>query len=101
MSNLRPLLIMVATGVWLAGCAPPDPQIISQCRLAAIRQAKGHAVDSSDAGELIEACMMTKGFAVQEDGPGCEDDTKGPFTPACYYPDTMAGRFGHLLRRLL
>ncbi|MEP6829995.1 MAG: hypothetical protein ABI963_06625 [Rhizomicrobium sp.] len=45
--------------------------------------------------------MMTKGFAVQEDGPGCEDDTKGPFTPACYYPDTMAGRFGHLLRRLL
>lgn len=98
---LRPLFVIAAATTLLAGCGPPDKTVISQCRMAAARQAMGRGVDPNDVGELIEACMMVRGFAVREDGPLCADDTRGPASPACYYPDTLPGRLAHWMREFL
>jgi hypothetical protein len=101
MSHSRSLLLMAASAALLAGCGRADPQVISQCRQAATQEARGHPIDPSDVGELIEACMMSKGFAVREDGPDCADDITGPLRPICYYPNTVPGRIGHFLRQIL
>jgi hypothetical protein len=82
-------LLIAAT---LAACSPPKSQTISMCRAAAISQARGHALDSSDTAELTEACMLTKGYALKEEGPRCTDDAATPSNPSCYYPNTVMGR---------
>jgi hypothetical protein len=99
-SNL-PLSAALAAIV-LAGCGPvTDPRIVSECRLSAIREAQGHRLEASDVGELIEACMLAKGFAVRENSAECSDDIKGPINPTCYYPNTAPGRFAAWARKLL
>jgi hypothetical protein len=85
----------------LAGCGPvTDPRIVSECRLSAIHEARGHRLEASDVGELSEACMLAKGFAVREKSAECSDDIKGPINPACYYPNTAPGRFAEWARKL-
>jgi hypothetical protein len=52
---------------------------------------RGHSLDSSDVGELTEACMMTKGYELKEDGPRCTDDMRTATNPKCYYRNTLVG----------
>jgi hypothetical protein len=82
-------LLIAAT---LAACSPPKSQTIAMCRATAISQARGHALDSSDTAELTEACMLTKGYVLKEDGPRCTDDAATASNPSCYYPNTVMGR---------
>jgi hypothetical protein len=62
------------------------------CKATANSQGRGHALDPSDIGELTEACMLTKGYALKEDGPRCPDDAATPNNAECYYPNTVTGR---------
>jgi hypothetical protein len=75
----------------VAACSPPPPAI-KQCQAQASAQARGHALDSTDVGELVEACMLNKGWALDENSAQCTDDYKTAVTPQCYYRDDFFGR---------
>jgi hypothetical protein len=90
MTSRIPAGLMIA--VTLMACSPPKNQTIALCKTAAISQARGHALDSSDTAELTEACMLTKGYALKEDGPRCTDDAATASNPKCYYPNKFMGR---------
>jgi hypothetical protein len=76
----------------LVACSPPKQQLIAQCRSAALSEGRGRSLDPSDIGELTEACMMTKGYALKEDGPSCTDDAATAINPSCYYRNSLFGR---------
>ena len=76
----------------LTACLPPKNQTLTQCKAMASSQGRGHSLDSSDIGELTEACMLDKGYALKEGGPPCPDDAATPNNPICYYPNTFMGR---------
>jgi hypothetical protein len=78
--------------IFLDACAPPDPRAVSECRASAQKEGRGHALISSDIGELVEACMLAKGYLVKEGKKECSDDISGPMKAECYYPNTLTGR---------
>lgn len=85
-------LFMVLPLILLGACAPPDPHEVSLCRATAQKEGRGHALISSDTGELVEACMLAKGYLVKEGNRECSDDISGPMKAECYYPNTPTGR---------
>jgi hypothetical protein len=89
---------IVGSGILLAGCSPPDSHVIAVCKEIAAAKAKGHALISSDIGELIEACMLSKGFVLDETSARCSDDMATATNPQCYRPDTAIGRLSKILR---
>jgi hypothetical protein len=78
----------------LIACSPPTQQTLAACRSTAISEGRGHSLDVSDVGELTEACMLAKGYALKEDGALCSDNTTTTTNSNCYYPDTILGRLG-------
>lgn len=79
----------------LLGCAPahPDPQVIKLCHASAVTRARGFPVDASDIGELVEACMLNRGYILRETGPRCGPDYGSAVDPKCYHRNTAIGRF--------
>lgn len=90
--TLGPLPAALFMAAALVACSPPKGPVIAMCKASAISEAGGHALNPSDIGELTEACMLTKGYALKEDGPHCSDDAATATNPKCYYPDTILGR---------
>jgi hypothetical protein len=89
---------IVSSGIFGAACAPPDNRVIAACKVIAATKAQGHALISSDIGELIEACMLSKGFVLDETSPRCSDDMATAANPQCYRPNTVVGRLSIGLR---
>ena len=87
-------IVAILVTVSLIACSPPKQQTIALCQSTAISEGRGHSLDSSDIGELTEACMLTKGYALKEDGPLCSDNVATATNPNCYYPNTILGRLG-------
>jgi hypothetical protein len=85
-------IILAISASLLGACSPPKQQTIASCKTMAVSQSHGHSLDSSDIGELTEACMMTKGYALKEDGPHCNDDIATATNAKCYYRDNLWGR---------
>ncbi len=85
------VVAIVATSS-LVACSPPNRQTIALCQRTAISEGHGHSLDSSDVGELTEACMLNKGYALKEDGPHCSDDAATAANPKCYYRNNLFGR---------
>jgi hypothetical protein len=84
--------LAIAASLAVAACSPPKQQTIAACKATAVLQSRGQSLDSSDIGELTEACMMTKGYALKEDGPRCTDDIATATSPKCYYRNNWVGR---------
>jgi hypothetical protein len=87
-------IVAILVTATLIACSPPKRQTIALCQRKAISEGRGHSLDSSDIGELTEACMLTKGYALKEDGPLCSDNAATATNPNCYYPNTVLGRLG-------
>jgi hypothetical protein len=85
-------LLLAALLAALAACSPPKHETIALCQSKAILEGRDHSLDASDIGELTEACMLTKGYALKEDGPLCSDDAATAVNPKCYYRNTIMGR---------
>ena len=83
------IIVVMAT---LSACSPPQKQTLALCRDSAVSQSRGHSLESSDIGELTEACMLTRGYALKENGPHCTDDLTTAMNPKCYYRDNVFGR---------
>jgi hypothetical protein len=91
-------IVVVGSCTFLAGCSPPDSHVIEICKATVAAEARGHALIPSDIGELIEACMLNKGFALDETSARCSDDLPTATNPQCYRPDTAIGRLSTMLR---
>jgi hypothetical protein len=89
---------IVGFGFLLAGCSPPDSHLIAICKATVAVEARGHGLISSDIGELIEAGMLSKGFALDETSARCSNDLPTATNPQCYRPDTALGRISTILR---
>jgi hypothetical protein len=89
---------IVGSGIFAAGCSPPDTHVIAQCKEIAASKGRGHSLISSDIGELIEACMLDKGFVLDETSAHCSDDLPTATNPRCYRPNTALGRLSKMLR---
>ena len=87
-------IVAILVTVTLIACSPPNRQTIALCQSTAISEGSGHSLDTSDVGELTESCMLTKGYALKEDGPLCSDNAATATNPNCYYPNTILGRLG-------
>jgi hypothetical protein len=88
-------LVLVCAVFPLAGCDRPDAQTLKVCRESAYQQGRGHQLIPSDFGELVEACMLAKGYALKETGKQCKDDFATATGARCYYPDTFSGRLAN------
>jgi hypothetical protein len=86
------VLLLAALLAALAACSPPKSETIALCQSKAVLEGRGHPLDASDIGELTEACMLTKGYALKEDGPLCSDNAATAVNPKCYYRNTVMGR---------
>jgi hypothetical protein len=92
-------IVAIQVTTVLFACSPPQRQTIALCQSMAISGGRGHALDASDIGELTEACMLSKGYALKENGPLCTDDAASAANPNCYYPNTILGRLGALFSK--
>jgi hypothetical protein len=90
--------VIIGSSVFTAGCSPPDTQIIAEGNEIAATKARGHALISSDIGELTEACMLSKGFVLDETSTRCSDDMATATNPQCYRRNTVIGRLSIGLR---
>jgi hypothetical protein len=82
----------LAVFLFLAGCGPPEQEVLNRCRASVAPEIKGRGLISSDVAELIQACMLSKGFALRETGARCPDALQTATDRRCYYPDTAIGR---------
>ncbi len=78
--------------LFLAGCSRPAQHEVDACKQTAIREGAGHQLNDDDVGELTEACMAAKGFALRETGKRCPDNVATATNPGCYYRDNFLGR---------
>ena len=85
-------IITVIACATLAACSPPNRQAISKCENDAVAKSRGLSLESSDVGELVEACMISQGYALKEDGLRCANDMRTATNPGCYYRDDVIGR---------
>jgi hypothetical protein len=88
-------IVLIGAVIPLAGCDRPDAQTLKVCRESAYQQGQGHQLIPSDSGELVEACMLAKGYALKETGKQCKDDFATAAGARCYYPDTFSGRLAN------
>jgi hypothetical protein len=88
----------ICSCIILMGCSPPDNRIIAVCKETAATQARGHGLISSDIAELIEACMMSKGYALEEKSARCSDGRATAIKPQCYRPNTVVGRVSSIFK---
>jgi hypothetical protein len=84
--------------LFLTGCSRPEQKDFGICRAKAVSQTRGVGFTASDTAELIEACMLSKGFLLRETGKRCPDGFQGATNRLCYYPNTAAGRLFDRLR---
>ena len=89
MLGISAALLLAAT---VTACSPPKSQTLAQCKATASSQARGRSLDPSDIGELTEACMLNKGYALKEGSSRCPDNAATPNSMECYYPNTFTGR---------
>jgi hypothetical protein len=89
-ASCRSPLLIVA--ILLVGCGPPDQHTLQLCREAARAQARDHQLEASDEGEVIEARMLTKHYALKETENNCGDDFASATNARCYYRDTYISR---------
>ena len=92
--NLTRHAVFLATLLLMAGCSPPDQQILTSCRKSAAAKSAGFKLTPADIGELTEACMSSRGFSLQKSGRTCGHDLQSEVNRRCYIPDT---RMGHLV----
>jgi hypothetical protein len=90
-------LVAIPGVLLLTGCAPPDQRVLDVCRDTAAVEARGHDLISSDIGELIEACMLSKGYVLEEATKRCGENLQTATDRRCYYRDTL---LGHIFARL-
>ena len=68
-------LVLMMLVLLFAGCSPPpDKGVVEVCRNTAVHEALGHQLSDLDLGELVEECMASKGFELNENGKGCSSD---------------------------
>jgi|GEM_PF-5902625 len=77
----------------LGACSPPKQDVLNRCQVTAQSEAKGRGLISLDVAELVEACMLSKGFALSEIGARCPENMQGATDRRCYAPNTAIGRF--------
>ena len=79
------------TALVLAACSPP-PRTLAICKARAEVEVRDRGLGADDVSELIEACMLQRGWALREEGPRCSDTPATPFTLSCYYKNNLWGR---------
>jgi hypothetical protein len=89
---IGPLIPFILASALLAACSPPKQQSVDLCKADAVLKSRGHSLDSSDVGELTEACMLNKGYALKEAGRYCSEDMATATNANCYYRDNLFGR---------
>ena len=75
----------------LLSCSPP-PSTLKMCQSQAVFQSRGRELAPDDTAELVEACMLSRGYVLKEDGPRCTDDSATASNPRCYYRNNLLGR---------
>lgn len=90
-TGCRGLAVMVVALVVASCSPPPDKRVIEVCRNTAVREALGHQLSNSDIGELVEECMASKGFELNENGKVCSSDLATATRPTCYYRKNFFG----------
>jgi hypothetical protein len=87
-------IVFFAILLLMAGCSPPDQQLLTNCKKSAAAKSAGFKLTPADVGELTEACMSSHGFSLQKSGRTCSHDLRSEINRRCYIPDT---RIGHLV----
>ena len=82
----------VAVLLLVAGCSPPDQNVLDLCHKSAVQRAKGYRLTPADLGELAEACMAERGYILKKSGSVCAHNLRSENDRRCYYPDTLLGR---------
>lgn len=83
----------MGAATYLSACSPPPPpRTLEICKSRAQAESQGKDLAADDVSELVEACMLSRGWALKEDGPQCADSATTPFKPKCYYKDDFWGR---------
>jgi uncharacterized lipoprotein YajG len=85
--------LAMASVLLLAACSQPDQRTIAVCRETASQRAQGYHLQSSDLGELVEECMLAKGYRLSETGKLCSDDLASATSAKCYYRQSYISRF--------
>jgi hypothetical protein len=62
------------------------------CKARASGEIGDRDFESTDRAELIEACMLQRGWALKEKGPRCTDSLTTSTDGGCYFPDTWWGK---------
>src|SRR5581483_11503302 len=91
---LRASLTSVSVAVTvlsLVACSP-SPRTLEICKSRTEAEVQGKRVTADDVSELIEACMLQRGWALKEDGRRCSDTAATPQKLGCYYKDNFWGR---------
>lgn len=86
------VLWLVCAALCLLGCSPPPGRTLDICRARAQVEGQGKGLGSEDIAELVEACMLDRGWALKEAGPRCTDSTATANDPHCYYQNSFWGR---------
>lgn len=99
--NATRYLIFLVGLLGIGACSPPSQTVLDQCRASATAKAAGHDVVPSELEELVEECMLLRGYQLNETGSACADDLKSALNRRCYYPDTIPGHFRNYLVHVL
>lgn len=86
------LALAILAPAMIASCSPPTRHAIQLCYHNALAEGRGRSLTTSDIGELVEACMLDRGYALNEDNARCSDNLKTATNAACYYRNTFFGR---------
>ncbi len=84
----------------LTACSPPSSQLLKTCQNIAFQRSVGKDMNADDLGELTEACMNTRGYALNRDSQRCQHDRNSEASNRCYYRDNFWGRIGHQFSHL-
>ena len=91
MATMIRSLWLVCVAVCLFGCSPQPDRALEICRARTQVEAQGRGLDPEDRAELVEACMLDRGWALREEGARCLDNATTPNNPQCYHPNTFWG----------
>src|SRR5512140_1154469 len=86
------VLWLVCAAICLLGCSRPAGRTLEICRARAQVEAQGKGLGSEDVAELVEACMLDRGWALKEGGPRCTDSAPTASDSHCYYQNNSWGR---------
>jgi hypothetical protein len=86
--------------VTLSACSPPPQSTLKECQAIAHQRGQGKGLTQADLGELTEACMADRGYALNRDSEQCRHDLDSETANRCYFRNDFIGRIGHQFSHL-